>query len=104
MYLHALFAASAPIWFAKPIKLQVSFRVYAGSVWFRVSTANGISSNPKANAMEVIATGVPSDPKCRTPAPTRKVIPAAPKRANEVEKAKALARHSVGYCSGSHRV
>ena len=31
-------------------------------------------------------------------------MPAPPKRAKEVEKAKALARHSVGYCSGSQRV
>jgi hypothetical protein len=51
-----------------------------------------------------MATGVPSDPKCRTLAPTKKVIPAPPNRAKEVENAKALARHSVGYCSGSHNV
>src|SRR5580658_2559127 len=77
---------------------------YAGKCVPRVSAANGIRSSPSAKATEVIATGVPSDPKCRTPAPTRKVIPAPPNRANEVEKAKALARHSVGYCSGSQRV
>src|ERR1700678_3570540 len=70
----------------------------------RVSAAKGIRSNPRAKATELIAPGVPRDPKGRTPAPTRKVIPAPPKRANDVEKAKALARHSVGYCSGSQRV
>ena len=57
-----------------------------------------------AKAMPVSATGVPSEPKWRTPAPTKNVIPAPMKRAKDVEKAKALARHSVGYCSGSHRV
>jgi hypothetical protein len=30
-----------------------------------------MSSNPKAKAMEVNATGVPSEPKWRTPAPTK---------------------------------
>src|SRR6266849_2559288 len=35
---------------------------------------------------------------------TRNVIPAPPNRAKEVENANALARHSVGYCSGNHRV
>lgn len=55
-----------------------------------------------AKAIAVIATGTPSEPKWRTPAPTRKVMPAPPKRANDV--AKALARHSVGYCSGSQSV
>lgn len=77
---------------------------YAGKCLPRVSAANGIRSSPSAKAIEVMATGVPSDPKWRTPAPTRKVIPAPPNRANEVENAKALARHSVGYCSGSQRV
>jgi hypothetical protein len=77
---------------------------YAGKRWPRVSSPNGIRSSASAKAIEVIATGVPSEPKCRTPAPTRKVIPAPPNRANEVENANALARHSVGYCSGSQRV
>src|ERR1700691_5369733 len=76
----------------------------AGSDLPRVSAAKGISSRPSAKAIEVSATGIPSEPKCRTPAPTRNVIPAPPKRAKDVENANALARHSVGYCSGSHRV
>jgi hypothetical protein len=52
-------------------------------------------------ATEVIATGVPSEPKWRMPAPTMHAIAAPPNRANDVAKAKALARHSVGYCSGN---
>src|ERR1700722_12042225 len=69
-----------------------------------VSSPHGVRSRPAAKAIAVRATGVPMLPKWRTPAPTRKVIAAPMKRAKEVEKAKALARHSVGYCSGSQRV
>ena len=54
--------------------------------------------------MEVSATGVPMVCMRATPAPTRKVMPAARKRPKEVAKAKALPRHSVRYCSGSHSV
>src|SRR5208283_4785754 len=78
--------------------------IYDGKVCPRVSAPKGVSTSPMAKAMPVSATGVPIDPKCRTPAPTRNVIPAPANRANEVEKAKALARHSVGYCSGNHSV
>src|SRR5271163_2422723 len=77
---------------------------YDGKVCPRVSAPSGVSSRPMAKAIPVSATGVPTEPKWRTPAPTRKVIPAPAKRAKEVEKAKALARHSVGYCSGSQSV
>jgi len=50
------------------------------------------------------STGVPSVPKCCTPAPTRNVIPAPANRPTDVVKANALPRQSVEYCSGSHNV
>src|SRR5690348_4850790 len=79
-------------------------RFYAGRHSPRVSAPKGMSNKPIANAIEVNATGIPSEPYRWTPAPTRNVIPAPAKRAIEVENANALARHSVGYCSGSHSV
>lgn len=51
--------------------------------------------------IEVNATSVPIVWKYRIPAPTRNVTHAEAKRPTEVENAKALARHSVGYRSGS---
>src|SRR5215472_12017648 len=79
-------------------------RFYAGRHSPRVSAPKGTRSNPIAKAIEVSATGIPKEPYQCTPAPTRNVIPAPAKRANEVENANALARHSVGYCSGSQSV
>ena len=56
------------------------------------------------NAIAVSATGYPSVPHLAIPAPTRNVIPAPANRANDVANANALARHSVGYCSGNQIV
>src|SRR3954471_16109611 len=70
----------------------------------RVSVPRGRRARPTRKATEVRATGTPMVWKRATPAPTRKVIPAPANRPTEVAKAKAVARHSVGYCSGSHRV
>src|SRR5689334_3972120 len=78
--------------------------VYAGRHSPRVSVPKGTSSKPIAKAIDVSATGIPSEPYRCTPAPTRNVIPAPANRAREVENANALARHSVGYCSGSQIV
>src|SRR5208282_5939876 len=75
----------------------IAFGLHAGRDCPRVSAPKGIRRSPTANASAVIATGIPSEPYRCTPLPTRKVIAAPPKRAKDVEKAKALARHSVGY-------
>src|SRR5208282_1228414 len=75
-----------------------------GSVCPFVSCPNGSTSSPTAKAMEVSATGMPIVWKCLTPAPTRNVKPAPKNLPTDVAKAKALPRHSVGYCSGSHNV
>src|SRR5436190_3631215 len=76
----------------------------AGSVLPRVSSPKGRRSRPTKNAIEVSATGVPMVWKYVTPKPTRKVMPAPTNRPADVAKANALARQSVGYCSGSHSV
>ena len=55
-------------------------------------------------ATAVQATGMPSVLKCAMAAPTSSVTPAATNRPAEVAKANALARHEMGYCSGSHSV
>src|SRR5207244_11071579 len=78
--------------------------IYAGKRRPRVSSLSGTRRSPITKARAVDATGIPIEPTWRTPAPTRNVIPAPQKRAKEVANAKALARHSVGYCSGSHSV
>src|ERR1700690_412820 len=76
--------------------------LYSGRGCPLVSTPKGSKTRPRKNASEVNATGVPIVPIEETPAPTRKVMPAPIKRPDGVANPKALARHSVRYCSGSH--
>src|ERR1700757_840187 len=78
--------------------------VHPGSGFPAVSSPKGKRASPSMNATQVSATGAPILWKYETPAPTRNVIPAATKRPIEIASANALARHSVGYCSGSQSV
>src|SRR5262245_3999850 len=77
---------------------------YVGSGLPVVSSPKGRSANPIRNAIDVSATGVPIVWNYGTPARTRNVMPAPTNRPADVANANALARHSVGYCSGSHNV
>src|SRR5579872_3464594 len=75
----------------------------AGKCLPLVSSPKGTSANPSRKINADIATGIPIVWKWRIPMPTRNVKPAAVKRPKLVMKAKALARHSVLYCSGSQK-
>src|SRR5262249_38825565 len=86
-----------------PLGKQGKLRTrYSGSFCPRVSTPQGNRKMPTRNASEVKATGVPMEAMRPTAQPTRRVTPAPRKRPEEVAKPKALPRHSVRYCSGSH--
>src|ERR1019366_238675 len=79
-------------------------RGYSGKVSPRVSDANGIINRPTTNAIEVMATGVPSVPIAATAPASPKLTPAPMKRPTEVQNANAVARASVPNNSGSHKL
>ena len=69
-----------------------------------VSRPKGMTANPITKGIAVSAITEPSDPVHWISPAMAKFAPAPKKRPNEVQKAKAVARISVGYCSGSHRL
>jgi hypothetical protein len=75
---------------------------HAGNDLPRVSSVNGSEHQPEYEATAVTATGTPRLPYDRMPAPTRNTMATPTKRPTELMNAIALARQSVGYCSGSH--
>src|SRR5471032_1479637 len=74
----------------------------SGNGWPRVSMAHRSVIIPTMNIDAVSAIGMPSVPKWLTAIPRHRLTPAAKNRPIDVEKANAVARIEVGYCSGNH--
>ena len=76
----------------------------SGSSLPLVSWASGSSARPRRKATEVHATGVPMVSMRGDAGADQEGHGRRDEAAEEVAKAKALPRHSVRYCSGSHSV
>src|SRR5439155_7640443 len=86
------------------LEYRLSARRQIGRGFPRVSPAKGKTSNPSRKAIDVHATGVPSEPKRAMAAPTRNTMPQPANRPTELVNPMALARHSVVYNSGIQSV